>query len=57
MTINILITIVLVLAIFASIAAWFNTQIIIRELSEIKAKLGITESKKSSFLDKDLDND
>lgn len=57
MTINIFIAIVLVLAIFASIAAWLNTQIIIRELSEIKTKLGISEIKKSSFLDKDLDND
>ena len=57
MTINIIITIALVLAIFASIAAWLNTQIILRELSEIKAKLGIPEIKKSSFLDKDLDND
>ena len=57
MTINILITIALALAIFASIAAWLNTQIILRELSEIKAKLGISEIKKSSFLDKDLDND
>jgi len=57
MTINIIITVALVLAIFSSIAAWLNTQIILRELSEIKAKLGIAETKKSSFLDKDLDND
>lgn len=57
MAVNIFITIVLVLAIFASIATWLNTQIILRELSEIKVKLGIAEIKKSSFLDKDLDND
>ncbi|CAH0173237.1 hypothetical protein SRABI96_01247 [Peribacillus sp. Bi96] len=55
--VNVLIIIVLVLAIFASIAAWLNTQTIIRDLSEIKAKLGIKEEKKPSFLDKDLDND
>ena len=57
MAVNIFITIVSVLAIFASIAAWLNTQIILKELSEIKAKLGIAATKKSSFLDKDLDND
>ena len=57
MAINIFITIVVVLAIFASIAAWLNTQIILKELSEIKSKLGIAATKKFSFLDKDLDND
>ena len=34
-------SLVLPLAIFAAIAAWLNTQIILKELSEIKAKLGI----------------
>ncbi|WP_157256183.1 hypothetical protein [Bacillus timonensis] len=57
MVVNVLILLVLVLAIFASIAAWINTQTIIRDLTEIKAKLGIKEDKKPSFLDKDLDND
>ncbi|WP_017379031.1 hypothetical protein [Paenisporosarcina sp. TG-14] len=55
--INVLITLGLVLAIFSSIAAWLNTQIILKELSEIKAKLEIKEDKKPSFLDKDYDND
>ena len=57
MAVNIFITIVSVLAIFASIAACINTQIILKELSEIKSKLGIAATKKFSFLDKDLDND
>jgi len=34
-----------------------NTQLIIRDIAEIKKKLGIEEIKKPSFLDKDLDND
>ncbi|WP_166669473.1 hypothetical protein [Paenisporosarcina antarctica] len=55
--INVLITLGLVLAIFSSIAAWLNTQIILKELSEIKAKLEIKEDKKPSFLDTDFDND
>lgn len=55
--VNVLITIGLVLAIFSSIAAWLNTQIILKELSEIKAKLEIKEDKKPSILDKDFDND
>lgn len=52
--VNSLITIGLVLAIFSSIAAWLNTQIILKYLSEIKAKLEIKENKKPSFLDKDF---
>ena len=57
LNINILMAIGILAAFFASVAALLNTQIIIRELSEIKAKLGINEIKKSSILDKDLDND
>ncbi|MCP1122694.1 hypothetical protein NKR74_04950 [Bacillus sp. 3103sda1] len=57
MLVNVLITFVLVLAVFASIAAWLNTQTILRDLTEIKTKLGIKEEKKPPFLDKDLDND
>jgi hypothetical protein len=47
----------LALIIFASIAAWVNTQTILRDLTEIKERLGIKEEKNQSFLDKDLDND
>jgi len=49
--------IVLFLTLLAAIAGWLNTQTILRDLSEIKAKLGIKEEKQSSFFNKDLDND
>ena len=49
--------VVLVLAVFSAVAAWLNTQTIIRELGEIKAKLGIEEKGKPSFLDKDFDKE
>jgi len=52
-----LMLIVLFLTLLAAIAAWLNTQTILRDLSEIKAKLGIKEEKRSSFFNKDLDND
>jgi hypothetical protein len=55
--VNILILLALALIIFASIAAWVNTQTILRDLTEIKERLGIKEEKNKSFLDKDLDND
>ncbi|MBB2479293.1 MULTISPECIES: hypothetical protein [Heyndrickxia] len=53
----VILLIVAVLAAIASIVACINTQAIVRDLSEIKEKLGIKEIKKPSFLDKDLDND
>jgi len=37
------------LAALAAIVAWLNTEKILRDLSEIKAKLGINEEKKPSF--------
>jgi hypothetical protein len=55
--VNILILIALTLIIFTSIAAWVNTQTILRDLTEIKERLGIKEKNSQSFLDKDLDND
>jgi hypothetical protein len=57
LAVNILILLALALIIFASIAAWVNTQTILRDLTEIKERLGIKEEKNKSFLDKDLDND
>jgi hypothetical protein len=57
LAVNILILLALALIIFASIAAWVNTQTILRDLTEIKERLGIKEEKNQSFLDKDLDND
>lgn len=57
LTMNILIAIGLFVAVFASLAAWLNTQIILKELAEIKTKLGIKDEKKPSFFDRDLDQD
>nr|WP_259547074.1 hypothetical protein [Heyndrickxia oleronia] len=54
---NTIFIIAIIVAVLASIAAWLNTQIIVRELAEIKENLGIKEHKKPSFLDRDLDND
>ncbi|WP_153239327.1 hypothetical protein [Fictibacillus phosphorivorans] len=55
--VNILVILLLAFSMVASIAALLNTQTILRELSDIKRKLGIKEVSKTSFLDKDLDND
>lgn len=54
---TIILLILFALAVFGSIVTWMNTQLIIRDIAEIKKKLGIEEIKKPSFLDKDLDND
>lgn len=52
------IIIALVIAVFASVAAWINTQVIIKDLTEIKEKLGLSEKEnKKSFFNHDLDND
>lgn len=55
MVVNIIISLVLIVAVFASIAAWLNTQIILRDLTAIKEQLGIKDVRKPSFLDDDLD--
>jgi hypothetical protein len=49
LAVNILILLALALIIFASIAAWVNTQTILRDLTEIKERLGIKEEKNQSF--------
>jgi hypothetical protein len=54
---SVVLTIILILAIIGSIAAWINTKIIIEELAQIKKQLGIKEEKPSSFLDQDLDDE
>ena len=54
---SILIKIGIGLAVIASIAAWINTEKILRELSEIKSKLGIKEEMNNSIFDNDLDRD
>jgi len=53
--ITILINFGLGLAALASIAAWLNTEKILRDLTEIKTKLGSNENTKPSIFDKDLD--
>ena len=57
MNFGILIGIVLAIAVIASVAAWINTQIIIKELTAIKEKLGIEKGgSKTSLFDNDLDS-
>jgi hypothetical protein len=55
--VNILVTAALILAVFAAIAAWLNTKVIIKDLAAIKEKLGIKDERKPSVFDKDLDKD
>lgn len=57
MFVNIVMTAGLVIALFASIAAWLNTQLIIKDLAAIKEHLGIKDYKKPSVFDDDLDKD
>lgn len=57
MSYTLFITITLILAVIFSFAAWFNTQVIIRELSDLKERLHMKEEKKTSFLDHDLDQE
>lgn len=58
MMFTIIIIICLVIALIASISAWVNTHNILKDLGEIKNKLGITESKDNqSFFNNDLDKD
>ena len=46
MSYTLFITITLILAVIFSFAAWFNTQVIIRELSDLKERLHMKEEKK-----------
>ncbi|MBN8193785.1 hypothetical protein JI667_16665 [Bacillus sp. NTK074B] len=55
MSYTLIITIALILAVIFSFAAWFNTQVTIREISDLKERLHMKEEKKTSFLDHDLD--
>jgi len=54
---NTILLIVILLAIFASIAGWLNTRTILKELTEIKKSMGIKDKNTNSFLDDDLDRD
>ncbi|RZT21396.1 hypothetical protein [Fictibacillus sp. BK138] len=57
MVLKITVITIILLAIAAAFAAWFNTHLILKDLEEIKDKLGIKSIYKASFLDRDLDND
>lgn len=57
MGLNTILLIVILLAIFASIAGWLNTRTILKELTEIKKSMGIKDKNTNSFLDDDLDRD
>jgi hypothetical protein len=55
--VNIIISVALIVAVFASVAAWLNTQIILKDLAVIKKQLGIEDVRKTSVFDDDLDMD
>lgn len=57
MSYTLFVSIALIMAVLFSFAAWFNTQVIIRELTDVKKQLHIKEEKKPSFLDHDLDQE
>ncbi|MGM0830652.1 MAG: hypothetical protein ACQEU4_20760 [Bacillota bacterium] len=57
MSYTLFISIALIIAVLFSFAAWFNTQVIIRELTDMKKQLHIKDERKSSFLDHDLDQE
>lgn len=57
MLVNIIISVVLIVAVFASIAAWLNTHIILKDLAVMKEQLGIKDVRKKSVFDDDLDKD
>jgi len=57
MLVNIIISVVLIVAVFASVAAWLNTHIILKDLGVIKEQLGIKDVRKPSVFDDDLDKD
>ncbi|WNF24696.1 hypothetical protein [Mesobacillus jeotgali] len=55
--INIWVTVILVIAILATIGAWLNSRIILKDLAIIKTHLGIKDERKPSVFDNDLDKD
>lgn len=57
MLVNIIISVVLIVAVFPSVAAWINTHIILKDLAVIKEQLGIEDVRKKSVFDDDLDMD
>ena len=57
MVINIWVAAVLIVAVFAAIAAWLNTKVIKDDVAMIKEHLGIKEERPPSVFDDDLDKD
>ncbi len=57
MSYTLFVTIALILAVLFSFAAWYNTQVIIRELTEMKQHFNMKEDGKPSFFDHDLDQE
>ena len=55
--INIWLIVILAVAFLAAIGAWLNTRIIIKDLANIKAHLGIKEERPPSVFDNDLDKE
>jgi hypothetical protein len=55
--INIWLIVIIASAFLAAIGAWLNTRIILKELSGIKANLGIKEERAPSVFDNDLDKE
>ncbi|WP_117170262.1 hypothetical protein [Paraliobacillus sediminis] len=55
--IDIIIIIAMILAIIGSIAAWINTNTILKDVSEIKKELGIKEYKIKHFIHDDDKNE
>jgi hypothetical protein len=54
---NIWVAIILGIAVLAGIGSWINTRMIIKDLAEIKARLGIKEERTPSVFGNDLDKD
>ncbi|MUK88694.1 hypothetical protein GMD78_09850 [Ornithinibacillus sp. L9] len=53
-----IIILILIVAVFASIAGWLNTKLLLKDLAEVKEKLGIEEKEENNglFIKNDLDN-
>jgi hypothetical protein len=54
---NIWVAIIMGIAFLAGIGSWIKTRMIIKDLAEIKARLGIKEERTPSVFDNELDKD
>ncbi|WP_176167325.1 hypothetical protein [Mesobacillus jeotgali] len=55
--INFWLIVIIAVAFLAAIGAWLNTRIILKELAEIKAHIGIKAERRPSVFDNDLDKE